>query len=111
LELVNPIDFIILKATIPDWLTVSPLLGRVLPSQTLNLTIDFKNDGLIDKNQNTEGLIVIQYVQGILGSVGVSSATLNAYALEQQTTLSIENVIYNADKLLVPVAYEVYHEV
>lgn len=57
----------------------------------------------IDKNQNLQGLIVLQYVN--------ADFDLEVPNYVAQRKKFVKNFEYYVDKLLIPVAYEVYHEV
>jgi hypothetical protein len=84
------------------------MFGRLNPYQTFSLIVEFNSNIFtelsIDKNQNLEGLVVLQYMEAI------EEKEMDNY-LDQRPSMIPENIASVVDKLIIPVSYEVYHEV
>jgi hypothetical protein len=101
------IDFLFLEASIPKWLKLQPLIGRISPGETISIIIEFEKEEVYEKNQNLDGLIALQYTAANIDPP-IETITRKRGT---DTSAGAHSVFYAVDKLVVPVLYEVYHEV
>ncbi len=60
MEAGTALDFVVMESSLPTWLTVTPMLGRIFPQQTFSIVVEFNHramaaSGTWDKNKNLEG--------------------------------------------------------